>query len=377
MAAIVLALLISFRQIIGPLLLAIILAYALHPLVGYLNRKFHLHWHLSVSIVFLLFVIVVLAILALAGFAIVSQVQSLIAILISFTGNLPEIVNRLSQQIIVIGPFKFSLAQYDLQFVVNQILSILQPVLGEVGTIVSSFATSAIVTLGWIFFIIIIAYFLLSQTEKVSDELIKLDIPGYNEDVKRLMFELRNIWNVFLRGQLIIFFLTIIIYSILLTMLGVRFSLGIAILAGLARFIPYVGPFIVWTITFLVSFFQGENYFGLQSWFYALMIVVICIVVDQIMDNFVLPRFHGKTLGLHPAAVLIAALGAAKAIGFIGLILAAPVLASLILLSRYVARKMLDLDPWPPGESGQRHIEFPWMVLVNRTRQWMKRNKSI
>ena len=377
MAAIVLALLISFRQIIGPLLLAIILAYALHPLVGYLNRKFHLHWHLSVSIVFLLFVIVVLAILALAGFAIVSQVQSLIAILISFTGNLPEIVNRLSQQIIVIGPFKFSLAQYDLQFVVNQILSILQPVLGEVGTIVSSFATSAIVTLGWIFFIIIIAYFLLSQTEKVSDELIKLDIPGYNEDVKRLMFELRNIWNVFLRGQLIIFFLTIIIYSILLTMLGVRFSLGIAILAGLARFIPYVGPFIVWTITFLVSFFQGENYFGLQSWFYALMIVVICIVVDQIMDNFVLPRFHGKTLGLHPAAVLIAALGAAKAIGFIGLILAAPVLASLILLSRYVARKMLDLDPWPPGEYGQRHIEFPWMVLVNRTRQWMKRNKSI
>jgi predicted PurR-regulated permease PerM len=375
-AAIILALLIFFRQIIGPLLLAIILAYALHPLVAYVNRTVHLTWRWSVNIVFILFVIIVLAILTIAGFAIVSQVQSLIAILISFTGNLPEIVNRLSQQIIVIGPFRFSLAQYDLTFIVNQILSILQPVLGQVGTIVSSFATSALVTIGWIFFIIVIAYFLLSQTKKVGDQLINLEIPGYNEDVQRLTFELRNIWNVFLRGQLIIFFLTIIIYSILLTTLGLHFALGIAILAGLARFIPYVGPFIVWTITFLISFFQSDNYFGLQPLWYALIIVGACIIVDQIMDNFVLPRFHGKTLGLHPAAVLIAALGAAKAIGFIGLILAAPVLASLILLSRYIARKMLDLDPWPEGDYEQKQLEFPWVVLVNRTRQWLRRKKT-
>ena len=76
---ILVALLIYFRSIIGPLLLAIILAYVLHPVAGYLHQKTRLNWRWSVNIVFVLFVLILVSILAVSGIAIVQQMQSLIS----------------------------------------------------------------------------------------------------------------------------------------------------------------------------------------------------------------------------------------------------------------------------------------------------------
>lgn len=377
MVAIMVFLIIYIRSLIGPLLLAIILAYSLHPLAGLLNRITHLNWRWSVNVVFLVFIILLLGILTLSGLAIIQQLQSLFVIVNTFTDSLPNLVEQLSGNTYTFGPFEFTLSQFDLGPLVDQVLSTLQPLLGRVGTLVSTLATSAVTTLGWGLFVLVIAYFLLSRTGEVSDDLIKLDIPGYNADVRRLGIQLRGIWNAFLRGQLVIFLLAIFLYTVLLTVLGLRYALGIAILAGIARFIPYVGPFIVWILTALVSLFQSSNYLGLENWAYTVLVVGLCLLLDLILDNVVVPRFHGETLGLHPAAVLVAAIAAAQLIGILGLVLAAPVLASMILILRYTTRKMLDLDPWPETEAAHpRSLQFPWVELYNRLRERLARVKS-
>lgn len=369
--AVIIALLVYFRSIVGPLLLAIILAYSLQPLAAFVNRTTPLNWRWSVNIVFIILIVLLLGILTISGFAIFQQFQSLIFVVNFFTDTLPHLVEDLSTQSYSFGPFQFSLSQYDLSSLTNQLLNTLQPILGRVGTLVSSLATGALTVLAWAVFVLVIAYFLLAQTGKVTDELIQLDIPGYNADIQHLTAELRRIWNAFLRGQLLIIMLTVSVYSILLTVLGLRYSLAIALMAGLARFVPYVGPFVVWSVTILVALFQGENYLGLVPWQYAILVLGLCILVDQILDNIVVPRLHGRALGVHPAAVLVAALVAAKLIGLVGLVLAAPVLASMVLISRYVTRKMLDLDPWPPQSQESTQIEFPWVDLYKRSRQWL------
>ncbi|HLE15366.1 MAG TPA: AI-2E family transporter [Anaerolineales bacterium] len=371
--AFITALVIYFRSIIGPLLLAFILAYSLHPIVARIDRGTRLGWRGSVVVVYFVLVVILLALLTLLGFAFVQQVQSLLSILNFITENLPQQVEQLSHQIIIIGPFQLNLSQFDLGTLANQLLSVLQPTLVRMGTLVSGFAAGTLVTLGWGLFVLVISYFLLAEAGRVRNDLIQLDIPGYNTDVQRLSLAFRRIWQVFLRGQLVIFFLAILLYTILLTVLGVRYSLAIAIMAGLARFIPYVGPFIVWVVLALVSLLQGYNYFGLQAWAYTLVVLGLAILLDQILDNIVVPMFHGETLGVHPAAVLVAAIVAANLIGFVGLVLAAPVLASLVLLGRYIIRKMLDLDPWPSLQYDQRAPEFPWAILVERSRIWWQR----
>jgi predicted PurR-regulated permease PerM len=371
---ILVAFLIYFRSIIGPLLLAVILAYVLHPGAAIINRKTHLNWRWSVNIIFLLFVLILLAILTVSGFAIIQQMQSLVGVINTFTVTLPDLVDQISSQEYSIGPFSFGLSQTDLQSLANQVLDTLQPVLGRFGSILSSFAASALVTLAWAMFVFVIAYFLLARTGQVTDAMIHIDIPGYNDDIRRINLQLRRIWNVFLRGQMVIFILAIFLYSILLTVLGVRYALGIAIMAGVARFIPYVGPFIVWIVTALVAIFQGYNYFGLETWVYAILVVALCLILDAILDNIVVPKFHGDTLGLHPAAVLVAALLAARLIGFVGLVLAAPVLASMVLISRYFIRKMFDQDPWPLSDDESRGVDIPWNEFISRL--WKGRQKK-
>jgi len=370
--AIFTALLVYFRTIIGPLLLAVILAYALHPLAARINRATNLNWRWSVNLIYLVLVIIVLGLLTASGFAIVQQLQSLISVVNNFTRTLPELVAQISQQTYTFGPFEFSLKQYDLQSLTNQVLGTLQPLLGRVGTLVGTFATGAFSTLGWGFFVLLISYFLLAESGKVSSDLIRIDIPGYSTDIRRLGNELVTIWNVFLRGQLVMFLLATIIYTILMTGLGLRYSLAIAILAGIARFIPYIGPLVVWIVTALVALLQGQNYFGLQAWQYAALVLITALIIDQILDNVVNPRFMGHRLGVHPAAVLVAALVAANLIGLVGVVLAAPVLASMVLLGRYFSRKMLDLDPWPATTQPVKPMEYPWVRLIHRLRAWLR-----
>ena len=81
------------------------------------------------------------------------------------------------------------------------------------------------------------------------------------------------------------------------------------------------------------------------------IIIIVAIVIDQIFNNLVNPRVMADALKVHPAFVLIAALLAANLIGLIGVIIAAPLLATIILVGTYVIRKMLDQDPWPEEET--------------------------
>jgi predicted PurR-regulated permease PerM len=370
---IIAALMVQFRTIIGPLILAFMVAYLLSPVASWLRDTTRLSWRAAVNIIYLFLLILIAGLSTVAGLAIFQQLQSLINFVEGFVKDLPNIVAGLSSQVYTIGPFQFDLRQYDLPSLTSQVLGAVQPMVGRLGGLLSTFAASAASTIGWGLFILLISYFLLAEASQVSNALVSFDIPGYNADIRRLGLELRRIWNSFLRGQLIIFVLIVVIYSALMSILGVRYALAIAIMAGLAKFVPYVGPAITWAVLAAVSFFQGSNYFGLQPIQYALLAVVLALVLDQVLDNLVTPRLMGQALGVHPAAVLVAAIVAANLIGLVGLVLAAPVVATLKLGLGYLLRKMFDLDPWPiETQVAYRPIELPWTRSLRRVQAWVR-----
>jgi predicted PurR-regulated permease PerM len=100
-----------------------------------------------------------------------------------------------------------------------------------------------------------------------------------------------------------------------------------------------------------VAYFQGTTPLGLTPLAFAILVVVISLVLDFIMDNYAVPRLLGDALNIHPAAVLVAALVGASLLGVIGIILAAPVLATARLFIAYGLRKLSDEDPWANVES--------------------------
>ena len=85
---------------------------------------------------------------------------------------------------------------------------------------------------------------------------------------------------------------------------------------------------------------------GLEPLTFAIIVVVVALVVDNVFDNLVTPRIFAQTLKVHPAGVLITALVAVDLLGVVGVILAAPVLATLKLVFEYILNKMFDRNPW-------------------------------
>lgn len=345
-------LLYRFSTLVVPLLIILILTYLLHPLTALLARGLHLPWKLAVNIIYVLIVVILIGLLTWGGVGLVSQVQSLVTSIQGLVRDLPRYISELSTQVFVIGPFELDMRTFDLTAISQQLLSLLQPLLSQTGSLVGSVAGSAATTLGWTLFILTVSYFVMVESSGLWKDLLKVEIPGYTEDLRRLGSELSRIWNAFLRGQIIVFLLALVIYSILLPALGVRYAIGIAFLAALAKFLPYIGPAITWIVMALVTYFQPVKPFGLSdnSLLYMLIVVVATSIIDWFMDNFITPRIMARNLRVHPAAVFIAAIIAANLLGLIGVVIAAPFLATFLLLGRYIMRKMFDLDPWPPQE---------------------------
>lgn len=346
LVALLAGLLMRFRQVIGPLLMAFLIAYLLYPVVRFLNRRLHLPWRLASTLLFVLIILLFVGLLTLGGLAVFEQVQSLINFLQAQVRTLPQVLQNLTAHPIEIGPFRFDFSTVAVTDLANQLLGIVQPLLARLGNLVGAFAAGAATAIGWTFFALLVAYFILADAENARQQFLNLQIPGYAEDLQRLSIELGRIWNAFLRGQLVIFTITVLIYIILLGVLGVKFYFGLALLAGLARFIPYVGPAVAWITYGLVAFLQGSTLFGLLPISYALLVIGCAWITDVIMDNLVVPRLMGEALRVHPAAVMVAAIISANLFGIIGVVLAAPVLASLKLLLTYTLRKLFDLDPW-------------------------------
>jgi predicted PurR-regulated permease PerM len=362
------ALLVKFQFIIPPLLIAFVLSYLFYPLASFIQRRLKFSWTAAVAVIYGLMIIILIAVLTVGGVGLVQQTQSVVTFVQQGITDLPALIEQFSGQVYQFGFFKIDFRSIDLDSVSRQLLGMVQPLLSRTGTLLSTIAGGAANFFGWTLFVILVSYFVLAESGGLRDRIITVQVPGYSEDLERLGRELGRIWNAFLRGQIIIFFLAVIVYSILLSVLGVRYAISLALLAGLARFVPYVGPAINWLVLVIVAFFQTYRIFGLDDWPYVILVLVVALLVDQIFDNIVSPRVLSDALKVHPAAVLVAAIIFANLLGLIGVVIAAPMLATASLFWTYTLRKLLDLDPWPEEEPRQPPPPTGGRVVV-----WMRR----
>lgn len=346
LAAILFVLVIRFRTIIGPLLLTVIMAYLIYPLAEFLCRKLKFKWQAAVAVIYLLLLVILISLITWGGVALAPQLVSLFELVQDFITNLPETLANLSSTGIRLGSFVIDLSAYRLSDLANQALGLIRPVLGEVGGIVGTLAGGAAGFLGWLFFVLLVSFFILLESGGAPGKYFDMHIPGFTSDAERIVSELGRIWNAFLRGQFFVVLVAIAVYSVVLSVLGVRYAIGLALLAGIARFIPYVGAWATWITIALVSYFQAFHPFGLSAFLYAVIVVVIALVIDMLMDNFIATRILSRALRIHPAAVLIAAIVMANLIGLVGVMLASPMVATIKLFLRYVKRKLFDQDPW-------------------------------
>lgn len=349
----IVALAYRFQGLIGQIVTAAVLAYVLNPLIKLADEATPLsRGALTIIVYFALLLLVIGAFTAL-GVTAYGQTLYLIEQLPQFVNNTVALIRDwVEQPVVGVGPFSFSLGTWDWSSIRQQLLGLLEPVLSRSGQYVGQIASSTLRFLGNLLFLWIISIYISLEIPRMGEYVGRVaQMPGYRKDAERLMEEFADIWSAYLRGQIILGLVIGITVGLSLTILGVQNALVLGLLSGFLEFIPVLGPVIGTGAALIVAFFQPTNYLGLSSIQFALMVLVVMFLIQQIENNVLVPRIVGNALDLHPLLVIIGVLMGSSIAGILGAILAAPVLATIKLLGIYAWRKLFDLSPFPSGEA--------------------------
>lgn len=359
-----------FESVLYQFIIAAILAYLLNPFIIMLDQRTSLKRVHAILVVYLGLAVVVIGGVVIIGMAAYQQSQRLIQDVPGLiTGTTAVIRNTITNlKPIAIAGFEFDPRTLDWGVIQNQLLGLVEPTLGRSGQIVGSVATATVRLLGNIFFIFVISIYFAADLPRLGTHVGDIaTAPGYRQDAERIMREFGRTWNAYLRGQVALALVIFFVVWIGLSILGVQNALALGLLAGLLEFIPVIGPIISTVAATTVAFFQPGTIFDLASWQYALVVLGFMILVQQLENNILVPRIVGEALDLNPIVVMIAVLMGGSIAGILGMILAAPVMASLKLVGGYAWRKLFDLPPFPNPETAPG--PSPASVLIQRSRE--------
>ena len=260
----------------------------------------------------------------------------------------------------------------------EQLIGLVEPAVSQGGQLVTNVATATITTLGNLFFVFVISIYLAIEIPLLGERVANMaQLPGYRRDAERLLREFGRIWSAYLRGQVILGLIIFLVVWLGLALLGVQNSLALGLLSGLLEFIPVLGPIIGAGAAIIVAFFQPETLGQLANWQYAGVVLIFMLIVQQLENNFLVPRIVGESLDLHPLIVIVGVFMGSSLAGILGAILAAPVVATLKLVGIYAWRKMFDQPPFPnpekePGESASARLLKRGQALLPKRKKESK-----
>jgi predicted PurR-regulated permease PerM/ribosomal protein S18 acetylase RimI-like enzyme len=336
-----------FQVLIMPLIMAVILAYVLNPIVTAMTRRLRLSRTLAVLILYGILILLLVGLISGAGLLLQQQLSGVLATVMAFINSIPGWLDTVSANPVAIGPFSFDLSTVDATLLQDVLLPTARDWVGGITGWMTGAASGVASFVGWSAFAFIVAFYLLHDMEAMQKGLLRLVPQDFKKDAGRLFEKLGPIWNAFLRGQLLLSLIMGVAIGSAMTLLGVRYSLILGLMAALAEFVPVIGANVVSITAILIAVFQPSNWLELTPVTFAVAAWLALGVLQQLEANFLVPRIMGSQLKLHPALLIVGALIGFSLMGLPGLLLAAPILATARLFGRYVYAKLFNLPPWP------------------------------
>lgn len=337
----------SFSALLAPLITALLVAYLLNLPVNILIRRTGMSRTVATLLVFLVTGLVLAALIALISPRIVDQVRVLQIDLRA----VQDALERFAAEPVEI----FSL-RVNPQTMLDQAVATVSSIVSPVATSALSLVAGAAQTLAWSLFVAVIAFLLVKDANQLTLGLVDAVPPPLQADAYRLGSELGSIWNAFLRGRLVLSFVIFVLFSIVLSLIGMPSAVAIGAITGLLAFIPSIGSVLAGILAALIALARGSNFLPISNLGFALLVTVIYIGLFQVESLYLLPRFVGRRVHLHPIVVIVGSVAGALVGGVLGLLLAAPVIASARVLLGYIYNKLLDQDPFPPKEVAVQRV---------------------
>ncbi len=200
-------------------------------------------------------------------------------------------------------------------------------------TLLASF--SGIVNLVVLFIIApVVAVYLLYDWDNMVARIDALLPRDHAPTIRHLASEINRTLAGFVRGQGTVCIILGAYYAVALMLVGLNFGLVVGFVAGLLTFIPYVGAVVGGVLAIGLALFQ---FWG--DWVWIVVVYAIFQSGQMVEGNFLTPKLVGSSVGLHPVWLLFALSAFGALFGFVGLLVAVPVAASLGVILRFVVKQ--------------------------------------
>ena len=331
----------KFRGGVLPVILACILAYIMSGVVIWLEGTLKLKKAWAIFIAYLILSIIIAALFFLVMPMLFRQLRTL-------NLNLEELILRING---LMG------RRWDLFGVTidgNRILASLSsslkdmvsPLFGRSLDVIGQILTSLI----WFIFIIVFSIYIVKDGQAMSSWIAQLPPPDYREDYQRLSHEIKTIWGAFFRGQLLLSIIVMVILTLVGIFIGLPYALLMGFIGGVLEFFPSLGHGIWLVLSIILALAHGSDWIPLPHWAFALVVIGMTAIFDQLDNNYLVPRIIGRSVRLPALVVLLGIVIGASVAGVLGVALAAPTIASFRVVGRYIYSRLFDLDPFPVVE---------------------------
>lgn len=307
-----------------PMIFAVIIYYIFKPFVTWVEKKISRTWAVT-----LIYILAVLLIGVLGFFGIRSLVQEGQ----EFVEQFPSMLDSVQENFrAIVGQLPFQDQLDELASSANDLIQSTLSALGDnwqkglsgLGSVFSAVSATAMT----LFIGPVLAFFLLKDTEKFSESVLKIVPPNFREDFKMLVKKSDEQLSAYLKGQLVSSAVLGLMYWGTFLLIGLNYATVMAFLVGLLSLVPYIGSFI--------TFFPGLIIAFQQSFLEAVIFVVAWFVIQALHGNFVMPQVMGDKLQLHFLTILLVVLVMGDLLGFVGVLFGIPIYSLLKIGVQYI-----------------------------------------
>jgi len=335
------------RKILFPVILALLLAYLLNPLVERL-MKIRLSRALATILTYFILLIALAGGTSILVPMVVQQVSSINLDFVAIYESVRQIVA--DYQTITILDFSIELSAIY-QSLEDRLIELATGFASrsaeELVEISFGVASGFVSTFVWLIFILVVSFWLIKDADKMMGSLAGLIPLDYRDDVEGLGYSVGDVWNSFFRGLLLLSLIVGVITGVTMWLAGVKNALLLGMLAGVLEVVPTFGPVIAAIPGVAVAFFQGSTHLPVANGWFALLVLGLYVMIQQVENNLLAPRIIGASVKLHPLVVLVGAIGGYSIGGILGAFLAAPVIGTSRILGEYIYKKLVEAEHIP------------------------------
>jgi predicted PurR-regulated permease PerM len=337
--------------VLAPILTALGIAYLLNPV---LERLVHRGVSRAVGAGLLLITFVAVLAVAVTFFAPTVAHQ-----LSEFVTNLPQFVENLmvwtKQHVGVELPSVWK--EYVASDHLQSVLSDASGPLREIATAAVGGVFSVLGVLAELLLIPVFSYYFMTDWPNILRRIDHMVPPRRRADVREVARDIDRVVAGWVRGQAIVTSTLAILYALGFTLVGMPLSLPIGLLVGGLTVIPFVGTFVGASIALLVTLAAGG---GLQM---LGMVAGVILCLHLLEAGVLTPKIVGHRVGLSESGALLAVVAGGKLLGFVGVVLAVPIAATVAVLVRYAVR-FYEHTAFFGHESDADVVITPAMALI-------------